>query len=155
MPFSLDILIILGAVAALSGAALMLGRARMVAMFLSLYAGLTLYMSFPYADYFSKYTSTEFEKSLLLTAVLLGLSFLSYLALKGALDNFSDSGSWLHSLALGTLGVALVMVILQQVLPFEAIYTFSDDISRFFTFEQALFWWLLGGLMCIFALMRR
>ncbi|HYF10477.1 MAG TPA: hypothetical protein VD967_02625, partial [Candidatus Paceibacterota bacterium] len=85
---SIDILIIVGIFGALLAVAFALGRAKTVALYLSLYVGLLLFAYFPYTDQLAGYATTALQKSLVLIAVLLALSGAAYMAIRHVVDSF-------------------------------------------------------------------
>jgi len=153
---SIDIIIILGIFGVLVAVAFALGRAKTVAMYLSLYIGLLLFAYFPYTNQIASYGSTATQKSFMLIGVLMALSGLAYMAVKHSVDSFDmgESGG-IAPFALAGLGTGVTLAVLHNSVPFGAIHKFPASVSAFFTFEHAFFWWLLGGLAVLFVLLRR
>ncbi len=126
------------------------GRGQFVALLVSLYAGLALYMIFP----FMKYLPSSPALTSLASGVALFASFsmVAYFILRRIVVSDFISISTIGLIILSFLGAGFVFALAYQVFPVREVHAFTPAIDALFAVKEYFFWWIAGPLIGLFML---
>jgi len=120
------------------------GGDRLMPLIAAIYAGVPLYMAFPFLSILpdTAYVHIGLYVVLVLVA-LIAFSGLSYFMA-------SNNVGFINIAVLAALTAGLFLAIAIHILPIEEVYTFSEPTKALFTSENAFFWWLAAPIAGLF-----
>lgn len=146
--FTNDFFALIVLTAAIAAFAFYFGRNRLMPLIAGMYAGVPLYVFFPYH-------TPLLQDPYIAVALYLFFVFISFIAFSG-LSAFMASAerSLLRVVIVSALVAGALLAIGIHILPLEQIYSFNAKTEALFASGQAFFWWLLAPLVGLFFLER-
>jgi hypothetical protein len=115
------------------------GRDRLVPLMAGLYAGIPLYLNFPYMALLG--SNAYLHIGLYAAFVLVGL--VGFMGLSSWVP--SSGVGYIKTLGLSALAAGLVLAVSINILPLHEIYMVSEPTRALFS-SSYFFWWLIAGL---------
>jgi hypothetical protein len=155
---SVDIIAALVIFAVLFLFGLQSGKRRLVALILSFYLALPLFVAFPYTERVIDAAGIEKTGSVA-ALVYLALAVVIYGLLLGRLTTvepaMSKARKWLEIGILSAITVPFLFALGFHSIPVSSEYAFSSQVTGIFEPVALFFWWLLLPLVGLFLLARR
>lgn len=149
MIFPTDVLVIIGLVIVGATFTFFMGKSKAVALLLALFSSITLFQVFPFTKQLTVLTGALPIALNVLGIFLIFTIALYFLLNKYVIGDFVE-GNFFKSVIVGIAFTALILAIIQFVLPLDAVYNFGPKVDMWFTGNFGLFWWLLAPLGIIF-----
>lgn len=153
--YTVDVLIIAALLAGLLWFSIRYGKARMIALILSLYVGLLFSTHIPSS--FTKILGEgqgALSQSAIFAAVVIFSVFLIGRATAGEFS-FYGIRRYLDALVLSTGALLLILAFWYHVLPLRDWYAFGEPIENLFASPELFFWWLAAPLVSLLIASRR
>ncbi len=144
---SLDIVVVIGALLALTIFGVYFGKDRLFALILSWYAAATVFLFFPYGEKLMEFSDNDMQLFGMKLAVFLVVMIIFYLLLARTIIVPQAMGrgmQFVESLGLSFLFVGLVFVLFYHVIPIGPVYNFSALLDTAFASQSYMFGWLLA-----------
>lgn len=155
--FSIATAAVVLTIAALFAFTLRYGASRIIALILSIYVGLLVYLHFPYTERLLLFKGSDFNVLLSNAIIYIGFVLLIYIAINRLIwaDDSEGGKRFLQALVLSFSASALLLAFAYNILPIASFYPIEPTIERFFSSTQFFFWWLILPLIGILFFARR
>jgi len=143
-----DLLVVIVLAGALFVFARYIGRGPFVALLISLYVGLALYVIFPFMSYLP--SAPAFTALISDVALFSILSAIAYFILRRIVVSDFISVGTIGLVILSLLGAGFILALAYQVFPVRAVHIFTPAVDALFAVKNYFFWWIAGPIIGLF-----